>query len=175
MEAEISERRWLELLKGDASSGAGCVEGMQRLAEKWHSGVFRKGPGHLPYVVHPAAVVAMLRSWGYMDFEDGLTLSVAWGQDLLEDTEVPEQDVVMACGRRELGEMVLAGISMLTFTPPKGCDDAVYDKAKEEYIRRVAESAPVEILAVKIADRLSNTLDFVDLGGCAGIGLSREG
>lgn len=167
---------WAEAMKlRYASDVDGNVDGMKLLAEKWHAGAYRRGRDHLPYIVHPAAVVAMLRDWGYKDYEDGLTLSVAWGHDLLEDTEVPREDIVAACSRRELGEMVLAGIAMLTFTPPKGVDDAAYDQAKADYIKNVGAGAPVEILAVKIADRLCNTLDFARSGNPRAAGYLADG
>ncbi len=138
------------------------VDRMARLAMIAHNGVNRDGPGNVPYVVHPHAVVSMLKGWGYTETDDPVTLAVAWGHDILEDTDTPESairgvdDVV--------GERILAGIKMLTFKPgvPSGHPD--YGRLKASYIDNVALAAPSEIIVVKIADRLCNTLDFMDDG-----------
>ena len=138
------------------------VERMARLAMIAHNGVNRDGPGNVPYIVHPHAVVSMLKSWGYTESDDAVTLAVAWGHDVLEDTDMPESEILRVCG--EFGFRVLDGIRQLTFKPgvPSGHPD--YGRFKAEYIRKVAETAPVEILPVKIADRLCNTLDFKEDG-----------
>lgn len=135
------------------------VDKMARLAMIAHNGVNRDGPGNVPYIVHPHAVVSMLKGWGYTETDDPVTLAVAWGHDMLEDTDTPEsaiRDVDDA-----LGERILAGIKMLTFTPgvPSGHPD--YGRLKAAYIANVALAAPPEVIVVKIADRLCNTLDFM--------------
>ena len=138
------------------------VERMARLAMIAHNGVNRDGPGNVPYIVHPHAVVSMLKSWGYTESDDAVTIAVAWGHDVLEDTDMPESEILRVCG--ELGPRVLDGIRRLTFVPgvPSGHPD--YGRLKAEYIKKVAETAPVEILPVKIADRLCNALDFKEDG-----------
>lgn len=40
------------------------VDKMARLAMIAHSGVNRNGPGNVPYIVHPHAVVTVLKDWG---------------------------------------------------------------------------------------------------------------
>ncbi len=69
----------------------------------------------MPYIAHPHAVVSMLKEWGYSEESDPATLAVAWGHDVLEDTDTPESAI------REiddmLGERILSGIKMLTFAP----------------------------------------------------------
>ena len=134
------------------------VERMAQLAMIAHNGVNRDGPGNVPYIVHPHAVVCLLKHWGYAEADDPVTLAVAWGHDVLEDTDTPESEILLVS--RELGSRVLDGIRLLTFRPgmPSGHPD--YGRLKAEYIKNVAETAPVEILPVKIADRLCNTLDF---------------
>ena len=138
------------------------VERMARLAMIAHNGVNRDGTGNVPYVVHPHAVVSMLKGWGYTETDDGVTLSVAWGHDVLEDTDMPEAEILRVCG--ELGPRVLDGIRWLTFRPgvPSGHPD--YGRLKAEYIKKIAGTASTEILPVKIADRLCNTVDFYDAG-----------
>ena len=129
---------------------------MEYLAWKWHEGQFRRGPGKMPYREHPKAVVEMLRRWGFNNAEDPLTLAVAWGHDLLEDTKIPESEFDFGGGQQ-----ALAGVRMLTFRPERRMTDEEYDRAKADYIRQIAEKAPAEIVVVKIADRLCNTLDFL--------------
>ena len=72
---------------------------MRKLAKKMHKRDTppRKVTG-APYFSHPAAVVAMLRSWGYSadDPSDAVTLAIAWGHDLLEDTKVTLDAVLYA-------------------------------------------------------------------------------
>ena len=138
------------------------VDRMARLAMIAHNGVNRDGPGNVPYIVHPLAVVSMLKEWGYTEADDLVTLAVAWGHDVLEDTDTPESAIrdVDAV----LGERILAGIKMLTFTSgvPSGHPD--YGRLKAGYIDLVARTAPPEVVVVKIADRLCNTLDFMNDG-----------
>lgn len=138
------------------------VDRMARLAMISHNGVNRKGLGNKPYIVHPHAVVAMLKEWGYTETEDPVTLAVAWGHDVLEDTDTPESAI------RDVddvwGERIFAGIKMLTFKPGVLSGHPDYGRIKANYIDRVARTAPPEIVVVKIADRLCNTLDFMNDG-----------
>lgn len=138
------------------------VDKMARLAMVAHNGVNRDGPGNVPYIVHPHAVVAMLKEWGYNEQDDAVTLAIAWGHDVLEDTKTPESAILAVDD--VLGERILAGIKMLTFVPrvPLGHQD--YGRLKANYIATVALKALPEVVVVKIADRLCNTLDFIDDG-----------
>ena len=130
-------------------------ERMKALAVRGHAGQLRKD-GRTPYVEHPRAVVALLRSWGVADAE---TLAVAWGHDLLEDTDVTEKDILEAAGPRR-GAEVLACIRTLTR------DKAVWP-VKRDWLRALAETADERALLVKCADRICNTRDFVPLSGAA--------
>ena len=135
------------------------VDKAARLAMVAHNGTNRKGPGNVPYIVHPHAVVAMLKDWGFTEKDDPVTLAVAWCHDVLEDTDTPEQLIL---GLDDgLGAKILDGVRRLTFSPgvPNGSPD--YGRLKAAYIENVARTAPPEIIVVKIADRLCNTLDFL--------------
>lgn len=136
---------------------------MEALARKWHGGQFRKGPEHRPYIVHPEAVVGQLRSWGYTEEAKPWVLAIAWGHDLAEDTAVPVGELFDACGT--VGPEVLAGIAWLTFRRSHWPETATREKAKAMYIARVANEAPPDILAVKLADRFCNLRDFAELCG----------
>ena len=139
------------------------VQQMATLAHRRHKGVFRKPPDGRPYIVHPQAVYEMLlNSWGYNDEDDVVSLCVAWGHDLLEDARPEDRDaiareIVEAGGK--WGEVVLAGVRALSFIPPDGMPDE-YDALKAKYMQNVADTASPEVLVVKMADRLCNTLDF---------------
>jgi len=148
------------------------VEKMEELARKWHEGQFRRGPERLPYIVHPEAVVARLRQWGYDETADAATLAVAWGHDLLEDTKCSETEILAAGGAE-----VLAGIKALTFKLPKypRLTDEEFDARKDEYLHQVARTAAPEILIVKMADRFCNTMDFVRAGNSWAAEYSRLG
>ena len=132
-----------------------CVENMKALAERGHEGQVRKD-GKTPYAEHPRAVAALLAKWGV---DDAATLAVAWGHDLLEDTDVAEADILEAAGPRH-GAEVLARIRMLTR------DKAVWP-VKRDWLRALAETADERALLVKCADRICNTRDFVPLSGAA--------
>jgi len=124
-------------------------EKMKRLAEKYHAGQFRKGPGNVPYIVHPQTVARTLLEWG--EPEDSPAVAVAWGHDLLEDTTVTEAEI-----REVADDRVLAGIKLLT--RPR-------EEDKKLYLRSIVESGDREAMLVKIADRICNSRDFVKLEG----------
>lgn len=128
------------------------VENMKALAERGHAGQFRKD-GKTPCIEHPRAVAALLAKWGVAD---GVTLAIAWGHDLLEDTAVTEADIRRAAGPN-CGVAILAGIKALTR------DKAAWPD-KREWLRHVARTAPPEALLVKAADRICNARDFLALG-----------
>ncbi len=141
-----------------------AVQRMATLAYERHKGQYRKWPDGRPYIVHPQAVYDMLyKKWGYTEENDVVSLCVAWGHDLLEDAKPEDRDAIekeiVAAGGK-WGEEVLAGISTLSFIYPDGLLDDEYNKQKNEYIENVADNAPLAVLAVKMADRLCNTLDF---------------
>ena len=123
-------------------------EKIMKLAEKYHAGQFRKGEAHLPYIVHPRAVVEMLLAWG--EPETSPAVAAAWGHDLLEDTKVDAAEI-----REAAGDRVLAVIEALT------CRD---DSRKQEYLLNVAASGDRDVLLVKLADRICNSRDYLNGG-----------
>ena len=131
---------------------------MRKLAKKMHR---RDTPPRkvtdAPYISHPVAVVDLLKSWGYSadDPSDAVTLAIAWGHDLLEDTKVTFDELLDASAPEP--DRVIGGIQHLTFDP-NGC------VTKDEYIAIIGKDEPRERRVVKIADRLCNTLDFCDAG-----------
>lgn len=132
---------------------------VDKMAMVAHNGVNRKGPGNVPYIAHHHAVVAMLKEWGYTEQDDAVTLAVAWGHDVLEDTDTTESAILSI--DEMLGERILVGIKMLTFMPDVPSGHPGHGRLKADYIANVAQKTPPGIVVVKIADRLCNTLDFL--------------
>ena len=122
---------------------------MQKLAEKYHAGQYRKGAGNIPYIVHPEAVAETLIRCG--EAPDSTAVQIAWGHDLLEDTGVSEQEILAVSSPD-----VLQGIKRLT--KPEHL-------AKSLYLQQVADGGCREVLLVKISDRICNSKDFLLLKG----------
>lgn len=141
------------------------VESMKRLATEMHT---RDTPSrritHAPYITHPARVVEMLETWGYSSdsIPDALILATAWGHDLLEDTNVTEEEIVGVAADPGQGHRLLNCIRELTFKPGK-VGKAEYDRLKKAYVQNLSKTS-WEIVVVKMADRLCNTLDFCASG-----------
>lgn len=128
------------------------VENMGRLAERKHEGQFRRGPEKIPYIEHPKAVVRMLAGWG---INDDISLAIAWGHDLLEDTDVHEEEIADACGKH--GKEVLDGIWELTY------DQNRFEK-KRYWLTHIAMNCSERIQNIKCADRVCNAWDFASAG-----------
>ena len=130
------------------------VENMMRLAAVFHQDQYREGSDSasgrkLPYILHLMEVTNLLRSWGYSEQNWPEVLAIGWGHDLLEDTDVGEARIEEAAGSR-----VLSAIKALTFKPPKGISDEEFDRLKAEYVSGIVQSAPADVLAVQMADRI---------------------
>ena len=137
-------------------NNANVVENMMRLAAVYHQDQYREGNDSasgrkLPYVLHLMEVTNLLRSWGYTEQNGPEVLAIGWGHDLLEDTDIGEARIEQAAGAG-----VLSAIKALTFKPPKGISDEEFDRLKAEYVAGIVQSAPAEVLAVKMADRICN-------------------
>ena len=125
---------------------------MMVLAERKHQGQFRKtrpGETPVPYFEHPRNVVKNLLDWG--EPENSPAIGIAWGHDLMEDTDVTDREILEASD-----ENVLQGIRKLTYR--KGTD-------KQQYLRNVASSGNRNVLLVKISDRIHNSRDFIRYSG----------
>jgi (p)ppGpp synthase/HD superfamily hydrolase len=114
----------------------GLVDAAQRYAAEAHAGQAREGSG-LPYICHPARVVAILQDVG-IDSEE--ILAAAWLHDVVEDTDRDITDI-----RDRFGVRVAELVALVTKTP--GYTPLSYYGA----IRRDADA-----MAVKTADRVDN-------------------
>ncbi len=147
------------------------IEAMERTACKWHEGQFRKD-GKTPYIEHPKAVAALMGKWGFKPDHEGWAVAVAWAHDLIEETppeqrEEVERDIRLSvCGLLGEYKEVLDAVRLLSH-------DKTQFPIKADYICHVAENASQPVLAVKIADRICNTRDFLKLEG-AGLEKARD-
>ena len=138
------------------------VENMMRLAAVYHQDQYREGNDStsgrkLPYILHLMEVTNLLRSWGYTEQDRPEVLAIGWGHDLLEDTDIDEARIEEAAGAG-----VLSAIKALTFKPQKGISDEEFDRLKAEYVTGIVQSAPAEVLAVKMADRICNVRNHLE-------------
>lgn len=142
--------------RGADESPVGLVLGMKRFAMFRHRRISlpRKYTG-APFFTHPAAVVRMLESWGYSenDEEDAITLAIAWGHDLVDESYKTLDDLHQVA--RD-GEVVL-GIKRLSYR----CGEY---RDRDEYIRTIARECTPGVVVVKIAERLCSALELLACG-----------
>lgn len=124
------------------------IDNVRELANVGHMGQYRRGPGDIPYITHPEAVVFTLKRWG-MSKES--VLAAAWAHDLLEDTDIDEEDILEAGGSK--GEEILSYVKDLTFEPNKW-------RSKADWLEHIARDGNAPVLYIKAADRYCNTCDF---------------
>ena len=128
------------------------VDSLKDLAYIGHEGQYRRGPGNVPYIEHPKAVVEILRRWG---IHDDAILAAAWAHDLLEDTDIDADEIENAGG--DFGKEILKYVIDLTYVPSM-------DGTKKEWLENMAKECRPGVLYIKAADRYCNTLDFYDAG-----------
>lgn len=102
-----------------------------------------------PYIVHPAAVVELVRSVTANEF----MLAAAWLHDTVEDTPTTLGDI-----ESHFGKEVAALVSMLT--------DSAQPQAKNRAARKVAHfrhtaEASCEAQTIKLADIIDNTRSII--------------
>lgn len=160
-EIEGNDNAEKDRLTNDLIAEMSVVHLMERMARIWHEGTHRSGRlSEVPYIEHPAAVVEMLKGWGYNEKANAVTLSVAWGHDLLEDTAVGEERIRAVIGEDSTAREVVDGIRMLTFKPTVDIADPDYWRQRTSHWLGAARNASTEILPVMMADRICNTYDF---------------
>lgn len=128
------------------------VDSLKDLAYIGHEGQYRRGPGNVPYIEHPKAVVETLQHWG---ITDDAILAAAWAHDLLEDTDITDDEISNAGG--DLGQQILAYVVDLTYIPSM-------DGTKQQWLENMAKECKMPVLSIKAADRYCNAMDFYDAG-----------
>lgn len=116
----------------------------------------RKGPKFytmclkVPYVVHPLDVLRMLQRLGFHNPEDHFVMwKAALFHDVLEDTTFSYENLVNL-----IGDQAAAIVLELTKYP---------DEDKDHYLSSFANKSDWA-LAIKVADRLCNVLDYKNDG-----------
>lgn len=102
-----------------------------------------------PYIVHPAAVVELVRSVSH----DDALLAAAWLHDTVEDTATTQRDIETHFGTR-----VASLVEMLTNSAPAGAKNRTARKLA--HFRHTASASP-EAQTIKLADIIDNTRAIV--------------
>jgi (p)ppGpp synthase/HD superfamily hydrolase len=121
---------------------------MMFLSLKWHDRTPRKEQiyGHyVPYSVH---LWGLMRAAHRVGAATELILCAIVGHDLLEDTDIPLEELTHVAG-----EEVTKTIIELTFDPSQ--------KTKELYLESFGK-ASIPALVIKVLDRIDNVNDFLE-------------
>lgn len=102
-----------------------------------------------PYIVHPAAVVELVRSVTH----DDAMLAAAWLHDTVEDTSATQGDIEARFGAR-----VASLVEMLTDSTPTAAKNRAARKLA--HFRHTASASP-EAQTIKLADIIDNTRAIV--------------
>ncbi|THB85072.1 HD domain-containing protein, partial [Pantoea allii] len=102
-----------------------------------------------PYIVHPAAVVELVRSVSH----DEALLAAAWLHDTVEDTATTRNDI-----EAHFGERVASLVEMLTNNTPTEAKNRAARKLA--HFRHTASASP-DAQTIKLADIIDNTRAIV--------------
>ena len=116
------------------------IERAAKIAIRAHSGQKRKGDGS-PYIVHPFMVALKLVKYNFSD----TIIAAALTHDVLEDTNVPESELL-----KNLGNEVLEIVKTLSED-----DSLLWEDRKKKYIEAV-RNGPEGVKAVSAADKVHN-------------------
>ena len=121
-----------------------------KFANACHEGINqRRKYSGLPYIVHPATVVAILRTIQHTP----AMIQAGWLHDTVEDTGVTHDDI-----RRAFGDEVATLVEMVTDVSKKSDGNRAARRAID---LRHLENASSEAAAIKLADIIDNTHDIV--------------
>jgi GTP diphosphokinase / guanosine-3',5'-bis(diphosphate) 3'-diphosphatase len=112
------------------------------VASNAHKNQFRK-EFPLPFIIHPLKVLEKMARWGIKDEEMWVAAIL---HDTVEDTALTIEDI-----EQEFGYNVSNIVDYLTFEKTK--------QTKQEYLDGIAKGR-LDVLVIKVADRLSNVEDF---------------
>lgn len=125
-------------------------EEARRFATEAHAGAGqRRKYTDEPYIVHPAAVVELVRSVTH----DDAMLAAAWLHDTVEDTSATQGDIEAHFGAR-----VASLVEMLTDSTPTAAKNRAARKLA--HFRHTASASP-EAQTIKLADIIDNTRAIV--------------
>lgn len=112
-----------------------------------HHRSFRKNPP-VPYLIHPLQVLQRIANWGITNIVHPDIWVAALLHDTVEDTEATVGEI-----EELFGNNVAEIVQTLTF-------DKVSGLTKDQYLESLSK-ARIDILVIKIADRICNVYDFV--------------
>lgn len=123
-----------------------------KFATKAHEGQHRDNSIE-PYIVHPIAVVKIIVD----DFQiaDPEIIASAYLHDVVEDCGITEEILI-----HEFNTFIADNVMMVSHT--KEQDKIPYFKSY--YLAEIATAPTIEPAIIKVADRLANTQDFIDVG-----------
>lgn len=138
----------VEPTKPELPTDLAVIQKALDFASRHHANTFRKN-FPLPFISHPLDVLKRISRWkiSHTDFD------TMWVTAILHDT-VEDTTATLAEIEREFGYTVMKMVRELTFDPSEGV-------VKEKYMESFA-NARVDILLIKIADRICNVYDFLD-------------
>ncbi|MBR2528882.1 MAG: hypothetical protein IKE58_10495 [Blautia sp.] len=111
------------------------------LMKYYHDGQTRKGPGKIPYIVHPLLMACHALAMGLTEDE---LIATALLHDVLEDSDARPEDL-------DVSAAVIEAVQLLSFFPPDGMDKK---EAKKEYFEHMYSNRIAAI--VKLLDRCNN-------------------
>lgn len=115
-------------------------------AAKHHSGQFRKMVP-LPYLFHPLQVLQRIANWGISNEKH----PDCWVSTILHDVLEDCEGVTVELLEQEFGKKVADTVHALSYFKDQG--------TKEDYINKIA-GGELEVLVIKVADRICNIYDF---------------
>jgi len=144
----------------ELSNHGNWVNLASQIAYNAHYGMFRNNK-KTPAVVHMASVVNKLLSWN-LEFHEGVdyhieneTIIAAWLHDSIEDTDyITLKDIEYIFLNNT---KIVETVDLLTY---KGSSK----EDKQLYIDKIAAGDNLDALFIKAADRICNTLDFINDG-----------
>jgi len=119
------------------------IKKAEEFATKKHEGQIRKDGR--PYIVHPKAVAELVKTYG----GDAEQISTGWLHDTLEDTKTTYEELV-----QEFNQIIADYVHYLT--NPKDLDKS----KKSEFIIKKLNTMPLDVVMIKLCDRLDNVSDF---------------
>jgi (p)ppGpp synthase/HD superfamily hydrolase len=126
-----------------------------------HYNQFRNGSG-IPYIIHPLEVLKRVAGWGITNVVHPEVWQLCLLHDTVEDTDATLEDI-----EREFGPKVAEWVRHMTFRDKFPNEDShSYQEEKSAHLACFAQK-PVEVLVVKVADRICNVYDFLAEGNYA--------
>ena len=132
-------------------------------AKKYHGDQLRKSGE--PYIVHPLNVAYILADMGL----DDSTIAAALLHDVVEDTEVTENDITKEFGQ-EISEMVV-GVTKLGNISFASLEEQQAENYRKMFL---AMGKDIRVIIIKLADRLHNMRTLKYLKRDRQIAISKE-